>query len=324
MNRLIRLCPVAAALILTPAASADISLPPAPAEEKVAASNSPAWLGVWTEPLPDLVSQHLGLPKGSGLAIQEIVEDSPAKAAGLQTDDVVIRVGDQTIWNPQQFTALIRSHKPGDRVDLHVLRAEEPLVLTPTLGERPAGFVGRGGGIGRRDMPWARPAIPEDDPLAPMDQVFRDMIENRDNPLARVFENPALPEDVAALLEQQLRDPGGIMKNLQIQMEQVQPGRPVPGAMNIRIGMNAQVQINDVNGGISIKKENGKTTLRATDPEGNLLFEGPFDTDEEKAMVPPGIRERAGRLIIQNHFMEGLLQNQDAAPAGEAPAPDEE
>jgi len=266
------------------------------------ASDSPAWLGVWAEPLPAIIADHLGLAKGSGLAINRIAPGSPADQAGIQPNDVVTKVGDQILWNQDQFTALIRSRKPGERVDLHVLRAEEPMVLTPTLAEVPDHMIARGGAP--RDPldppPWGRRPVPQWD----MDA------DAKIDPLLRGFlENPDVPDDIAAMMERQLLDMRGRMEGLQNQL-----GEIIPEAggirMNIIQGENTNLEIKDNNGSIRISAKDGKTTLRATDPDGKIIYEGPYDTEEEKAMAPADIRDRAARLNIRTRIFgldEGIV-----------------
>jgi len=60
-------------------------------------SVSRSWLGVLAKPVTDEVAQRLGLPKPAGALVTEVKTGSPAAAAGLRPDDVVLRWGDRTV-----------------------------------------------------------------------------------------------------------------------------------------------------------------------------------------------------------------------------------
>jgi len=76
------------------------------------------------------------LPEGVGLTVQHVLEDSPAALAGLKRLDVLVRLGNQLLINDPQFRVLIRLQRPGEAIDLHVVRGGEPLSLTTVLDQR--------------------------------------------------------------------------------------------------------------------------------------------------------------------------------------------
>jgi hypothetical protein len=58
------------------------------------------------------------------------------------------------------------------------------------------------------------------------------------------------------------------------------------------LGDNANVTISDDENTLKITKKDGKKTLVATDKDGKELFNGPIDTDEQRAEVPDEIRAK--------------------------------
>jgi hypothetical protein len=58
------------------------------------------------------------------------------------------------------------------------------------------------------------------------------------------------------------------------------------------LGDNANVTISDDEHTLKIAKKDGKKTLVATDKDGKELFNGPIDTDEQRAEVPDEIRAK--------------------------------
>ena len=69
--------------------------------------------------------------------IEEVVPGSPAEAAGLQVDDLVLSFEGRTFRSPQDLFAQIRSKPSGAKVTIEILREGEKLKIQATLGPRP-------------------------------------------------------------------------------------------------------------------------------------------------------------------------------------------
>lgn len=63
-------------------------------------------------------------------------ELSPAFRAGLQPQDIVIKLQDTIINGSRDLSELLLAWNPQDTVDLTILRAEEELIIPVTLGQR--------------------------------------------------------------------------------------------------------------------------------------------------------------------------------------------
>jgi membrane-associated protease RseP (regulator of RpoE activity) len=74
-----------------------------------------------------------------GLVIADVIEDSPAEAAGVQVGDLILSVDGNVIESVEMFLDAIRSHKPGDELSLTIFRIDEDerADLEVTLGEHP-------------------------------------------------------------------------------------------------------------------------------------------------------------------------------------------
>ena len=72
---------------------------------------------------------------GGGVRIRAVVEGSPAQAANLLVDDVVIAVGDSEVGNVGELVAAVRGLRPGDPVELTVVRADKRVEVPVALGE---------------------------------------------------------------------------------------------------------------------------------------------------------------------------------------------
>lgn len=72
----------------------------------------------------------------AGTVITDVVVDSAAAETGLRVDDVVIGLDGVPIFGWRDLVAQVRSHQPGETVELLVLRDGEELTLDVTLGVR--------------------------------------------------------------------------------------------------------------------------------------------------------------------------------------------
>jgi S1-C subfamily serine protease len=82
----------------------------------------------------DTLRAQLKLPDGVGLAVKHV--EGPAKDAGVQQHDVLYKLNDQLLINTAQLVVLVRTFKPGDKVELTVIRQAQPVQLSATLVEK--------------------------------------------------------------------------------------------------------------------------------------------------------------------------------------------
>ena len=72
----------------------------------------------------------------AGALITRVVDDSAAAEAGIQTDDVVIGLEGIPIFGWRDLVAQVRTHQPGDTVEVLILRDGEEITIDITLGVR--------------------------------------------------------------------------------------------------------------------------------------------------------------------------------------------
>jgi putative serine protease PepD len=105
-----------------------------------------AFLGVRSSNLEDVVDpvkERLGITADSGAFISSIIQNSGAEAAGLQPGDVITEIDGRTVKSNTDVQDIIRSHKPGDQVEIRYQRDGESKTTRATLGsvevEQPGG-----------------------------------------------------------------------------------------------------------------------------------------------------------------------------------------
>ena len=69
-----------------------------------------------------------------GVEIQNITKESAAAKAGLKEGDVIVRIDDKKIEEPDDLSSVIKSHKPGEKVNITYLRDEKEHKTTAELG----------------------------------------------------------------------------------------------------------------------------------------------------------------------------------------------
>jgi S1-C subfamily serine protease len=98
----------------------------------------PVWLGISGQELTPDVAQAQGLSVQRGVLVEEVVNGSPAAAAGLQSGDVISAIDGSTITTFAQLSTQLASHKAGDTIKITVIRGGQEHQLTATLQTRPA------------------------------------------------------------------------------------------------------------------------------------------------------------------------------------------
>lgn len=72
-----------------------------------------------------------------GVKFAEVRENSPAANAGLKADDLMVSFDGKPMRTLYDFTYALRAKKPGDEVEVKVVRGDQPLTVTVRLTTRP-------------------------------------------------------------------------------------------------------------------------------------------------------------------------------------------
>ena len=67
-----------------------------------------------------------------------MVEGSGAAGAGIQPGDVIVEVEGKAVKEPSDVSSVVSGKKPGDRIDMVIVRGEERLQVAPLLSQKGA------------------------------------------------------------------------------------------------------------------------------------------------------------------------------------------
>jgi serine protease Do len=77
----------------------------------------------------------LGLDRVQGAWVERVYDNTPAAAAGLKVNDVVLQVDGLAIRNENHLINLVSSMQPGQHIRLHVWRDRSVITLEGTVGD---------------------------------------------------------------------------------------------------------------------------------------------------------------------------------------------
>lgn len=99
-----------------------------PVSEMVAVAPSRDF-GLRLSRAPAVLREQLALPRGAGLVVEAVDPGSTAARAGFQVNDVVVRIDEQLLLLPDQFTALVDATPADTAIACHLVRAGRPLTV---------------------------------------------------------------------------------------------------------------------------------------------------------------------------------------------------
>lgn len=283
------------------------------------------FLGVMTVPLPEPLAVQLSIPVGFGLIVGEVLPNSPAAQAGIQKFDVLRLLNDQQLVEPAQLQALVRAAGKDKEVTLTIVRKAQEQKVTVKVGERlapvrPPFSPGQNPGQNPRQNPGARlhhlleqhgqgdPRTREaaEERMRDAQKQMREHHERmRQQYEQRRREQPNAPQPNRGG-ERPLGEgrPSAAIEPDEI-LREAQPGggnqikRFTETSVTTLEGAKARLVLKDQDGEIEVAGENGKRTLTARDPQGQVVFTGPVDTAEQREAIPPAFREKLERIRLR-------------------------
>ena len=222
------------------------------------------------------------MPIGAYLEVVYVGKGSPALEAGIQSYDVLKKFDDQILINQEQLKQLVQMKQPGDSVILQLLKG--------------------------RIEPWYRAGrdhrIPNRSRRSPLDpfgrsSLFEDNFLNNSGRIRDLFEKEfgnRLAFATGPLILRHPIFPFPDLPGLRVRPQQSvhQPGDDVQ-SFTYSSTQN-QMTVTDEMGTLHYTEKDGEKFLRATDPQGELILEGPVNSPEERKNLPKGLLPRLKKI----------------------------
>ena len=110
-----------------------------------------SYLGVQTEEVTKDNFAKYGLKEVVGVAVEKVIEGSPAEKAGIQKGDVIIRLNGEEVTSIRKLTRLLSEVAPDHQAKVTVIRGGSERDLTATVTKKPMPKLGEG------NFTWALP-----------------------------------------------------------------------------------------------------------------------------------------------------------------------
>ncbi len=107
------------------------------------------YIGIMMQDLTEELAAYFDVDIREGVLVMDVMDDSPAEAAGLQADDIIVRINDEDISDSQDVRHFIAFTSPDTDVEMVVIRDGREQTLTVTVGTREEVVADETGEIGR-------------------------------------------------------------------------------------------------------------------------------------------------------------------------------
>lgn len=250
------------------------------------------YLGVATAPANPEVANHLKLDAHVGLTVLHVDQDSAA-AGEIEEGDILFKLDDQILIEPRQLAVLIRNHEPGDEVELTLYRRGNKIEKKITLKEadEPAQRKQRAPTPGRRFYsPYRHPPAQRQQPPHPgmradedssVDKLQRELEEKMNN----------------------FRDNFGNVDEMLDQLRQKMDSGFSDGTNVVQEAHHAIDITKVVNGRkFNYTRRDGDQHLEVADKDGDVIFDGPINTEEQREDLPEDAVEFLNSIDTETEY----------------------
>ncbi|UCD71024.1 MAG: DegQ family serine endoprotease [Syntrophobacterales bacterium] len=93
------------------------------------------WLGVKIQNVTPELAEQFGLEKSEGALVAQVIENSPAKKAGIKREDIIIQFDDKKIYKMNQLPRIVANTPVGNQVEVKVIRQGSEKTLKVVVGK---------------------------------------------------------------------------------------------------------------------------------------------------------------------------------------------
>lgn len=264
------------------------------------------WIGVAVSSVPAALAHQLRLDEGTGVVVESVYPNAPAQKAGIQQYDVIERIDDRPIGGPEQFSAVVRSHRAGGKVTLAIIREGESIDVTVKLSRRAPSTSDRRG-VFPKGMP-PQPNAPFDYQATPRQPFWAPA-----QPPGAMPGQPYFRPGAAAVPGERFGLPGAVPPDAAMPGQPYPdmpsaPGAPArrfwgpvapppagvqPGQPDYRLFTPAPRQPGS---SVRLDYENGRLMATVYSPEGKIILRAPVDALKNQPDLPSAPRRMLERL----------------------------
>lgn len=265
---------------------------------KVAATDEVAYAGLNVGPRVEVANATV--PAGVGIQVGFIDPKGPSLGK-VEEGDILTRLDDQMLFNAEQFRALVRTRKPGDKVKLTLVRGAEPQVVEITLGVRPE----------EKGRPSSRKGPRVDDPNNGLPSVNGgvippEILKQLQDLQAGVIPQPPQGSRIPSVDE--LRAQSGTSSS---------SSRSFSFSFGNGAKSSSSSMASDGEGTVSLEEKDGKKRAVVKDRDGKTLFDGDVTDKDSVEKLPADLRRRLKLVEGKGFTLPGF-------PLSPAPVPSEE
>ena len=266
---------------------------------KAAATDEVAYAGL--NVVPRIEAANTTVPDGVGIQVGFIDPKGPS-VGKVEEGDILTRLDDQMLFNAEQFRALVRTRKPGDKVKLTLVRGVEPMVVDFKLGSRPAEKVASSARKGRAGAVETPSGIT----MGPGGAIPPELLKQLQDLQSGILPPPPARSRIPSADE--LR-------------AQSAPGSSSSHSFSFSFGNGAKSSsssmASDGEGTVSLEEKDGKKRAVVKDRDGKTLFDGDVTDKAAVEKLPADVRRRLKLVEGKNFTLPGFPLSPSPAPAEE-------
>ena len=95
------------------------------------------WLGIIPQAMTQNLAASFGMQFVEGVIIADVIVDGPAYLAGILPGDIITHINKQPVENLRRVMTQIAALKPGEKVNLDIIRRRKIIVIEAEVGTRP-------------------------------------------------------------------------------------------------------------------------------------------------------------------------------------------